>query len=183
MQAPNHRAAAPVYFSVWLPKRGGREGGQGYQVPGVVAGWVLWVSPSSRWQCREAWQTLSLSSSLTSSSVPQAGGTPPCTAQKGQDEDRDRNAWILKIDQQRGFPAGRPKAPFPEWHQLPFCALKCHPIAQGHQSQKEKAERGLPGALASGLPARAVRLPRLQYQRARRQENSSPRKAHKCTGT
>lgn len=124
-----------LFLSVAAKAR--REGGQGYQVPGVVAGWVLWVSPSSRWLAGRPGRPCP----CPASSVPQAGRTPPCTAQKGQDEDRDRNAWILKIDQQRGFPAGRPEAPFPEWHQLPFCALKCHPIAQGHQSQKEKAER------------------------------------------
>lgn len=51
---------------------------------------------------------------------------------KGQTESLDRNAYALKIDSRKGFPAGRPEAPFPEWHHLPFCTLKCHPIAQGH---------------------------------------------------
>lgn len=88
-------------------------------------------------------------------------GPPFCAQQPGADA--NRNAWTAEIDScSPQETTGGPAAPFPECPHLLFCAHKCHPIAEA--AEAELQAECLPGALASGLSARAVRPPRLQYQ-------------------
>lgn len=110
-----------------------------------------------------------------SSQLPPA---PPPLASKAhpsvpscQGWDANKNAWAaenkLKLDLGRLQPGGL-RSPFlkgpPECLHLLFCAHKCHPIAEAAAEAELQGRECLPGALASGLSARAVRLPRLQYQ-------------------
>lgn len=94
--APGQQLPAPVYFSEWLPKQGGRPGAPGARSGSLLSSVNVTLQPVPR---RKAYQTLSLSLTLPYLLPPfqQPARSPgrqnsAMHSPKGQNEDHDRNA-------------------------------------------------------------------------------------------
>lgn len=143
----------------------GREGGHGHQVPG--GGGVSWLNsvdvtqqggladpaspPDSTLPSPPACVAASPVPRKAELHIPQSPGSQ---GEDGSDHYQDGKACMPKIDEWRGSPAGEPGAPFLNGTIFPFVLSNATQLHKATKARRRR-QRGLPGALASGLPARA----------------------------